>query len=194
MSLQTPLAKARGLGAAKHGLHHWLAQRVSALALVFLAIWFVSSLMLVASKGTDILSLVSSPFHAALFILFIGTALYHGALGVQVVIEDYVHCKCVKSMLLVGTKFIAIATAVITILAIANFHIHTSWRAAYPGMHAPGYVNCHKQPCRGKEGKWRGKRDHYRMEMRMMRQDNAPSGAMMMQQAPKDAPAAMEQK
>ncbi len=151
MSLRTPLSKARGLGSAKEGLHHWLAQRVSAVALLLLSIWFITALLSASSQGRDIVELVSNPLHAVAFVLFLGTALYHGALGVQVVIEDYVHCECAKNFLLIAVKFVAIVTAVAAILAILTFHVNGAQK------HKRGYgerpcaasqsADCHKKPC-----------------------------------------------
>lgn len=147
MSLRTPLSRARGLGSAKTGLHHWLAQRISAVALIGLGIWFVGALLSATSQHKDIVELVANPFHAVAFILFIGTALYHGALGLQVVIEDYVHCNCGKTFLLIAVKFLAFVTAVAAILAILTFHLGGAATAGKYGYGKPCAVGekCHKR-------------------------------------------------
>lgn len=170
MSLNTPLSRARGLGSAKHGLHHWIAQRISAVALLFLVVWFVSALLSAVSQDKDIIELVAHPLHAVAFVLFLGTALYHGALGVQVVIEDYVHCECGKTFLLLAVKFVAIVTAVAAILAILTFHVSGPQKGKFgpayggkPCASAQKKPGCHKgehrkkpcekdgKPCKGKE-------------------------------------------
>ncbi|MGC6412097.1 MAG: succinate dehydrogenase, hydrophobic membrane anchor protein [Candidatus Puniceispirillaceae bacterium] len=90
-TMQTPLARARGLGSAKSGLHHWWHQRLTAAAMVVLiayAIWLVASL-----SGADYaaaVGLISQPWHASMLLLLVLTGFYHAALGLQVVIEDYI--------------------------------------------------------------------------------------------------------
>lgn len=90
--LAHPLARARGHGSAKSGVHHWLAQRISAALLLFLIPWLVYALMANAGAGhADALAFVAVPWNATLLILSLLVLLYHGMLGLQVVIEDYVH-------------------------------------------------------------------------------------------------------
>lgn len=92
MSLRNPLAKARGLGSAKDGTAHWWAQRVSAIALVPLVLYVLY--LLVSLAGADYATVrltIAQPVNALLLILFIGTAFWHARLGLQVVIEDYIH-------------------------------------------------------------------------------------------------------
>ena len=100
----TALGRALGRGSARNGVHHWWVQRVSAVALVPLSLWFLLSLL--ALPGFDYASVtafVGAPWHAVLLCLFIGTVTWHSQLGVQVVIEDYVHGHGTKvaSLLLV---------------------------------------------------------------------------------------------
>src|ERR1700754_1483257 len=89
-NLRSPLGRARGLGSAKEGVHHWWAQRVTAVALIPLTIWFVVSVVRMASGRTDFGFWLDSPVNAAALILFIAVAYHHAALGMQVVLEDYV--------------------------------------------------------------------------------------------------------
>lgn len=123
MSLQTPLARVRGLGSAKEGSHHWRLQRLTSIALVPLSIWFVVSV--VAMAGADypaIVEWIRSPIVSVLLVLFIITLFYHAQLGVQVVIEDYVHSEWLRITVLVGTQFLLILlglAAVIAVLRIA---------------------------------------------------------------------------
>ncbi|MCD6035713.1 MAG: sdhD [Rickettsiales bacterium] len=125
MGIRTPLAQVKGLGSAKHGTGHWWAQRVTSVALIPLSLWFVYFVICVAATGGDkfLLSL-SSPFSALMMILFLGTSLYHGALGMQVVIEDYVHNEKAKIFLLLLVQYGSLITSAAVTLAIVTFHVN----------------------------------------------------------------------
>ena len=89
--MRSPLGRAIGLGSAKEGVGHWWAQRVTAIALVPLAVWFV--IVVVGLAGADravFVDWVRHPVPAVLLVLLLVATFYHGALGLQVVIEDYV--------------------------------------------------------------------------------------------------------
>jgi succinate dehydrogenase / fumarate reductase, membrane anchor subunit len=91
---RSPLARAAGLGSSKFGVEHWLAQRVSAVALIPLTLWFVASI--IAHSDSDhvaFLAWLSTPVSALLMILLLIALFHHAALGLQVVIEDYMHSK-----------------------------------------------------------------------------------------------------
>ncbi len=121
MSLRSPLSRARGLGSAKQGVHHFWVQRVSAVALVPMALWFVFSLAKLATGDTDFYAVqhwVSAPSVAVVLALFLGTALYHSMLGVQVVIEDYIAGEGLKLTALVLSKFVHIVVAAASIFAV----------------------------------------------------------------------------
>ena len=108
MDLRTPLNRARGLGSAKDGLHHWWAQRLTALALIPLVVWFAISLVMLSGADYAIVrAWIGSPIVMVLLILTIGIGLHHGQLGMQVVIEDYVHSDGVKLALIIGIRFVA---------------------------------------------------------------------------------------
>lgn len=118
-SLRTPLARARGLGSAKSGAHHWWMQRLTAAALVPLGFWFVASLAYHAGASyAEVQAWIGHPLVAVLLVLTIIASFYHGALGMQVVYEDYIHNKWVQITLDVGTKFICFALAVAAIFAV----------------------------------------------------------------------------
>lgn len=102
----TPLARARGLGSAHNGTHHWWAQRMTALGLVLLALWLMwSAGHLVGADYQATIAWFHNPLNGVAMILFVGTTFYHLALGLQVVIEDYIHRSCVKLACLLGVKF-----------------------------------------------------------------------------------------
>jgi succinate dehydrogenase / fumarate reductase membrane anchor subunit len=92
MSMINPIAKARGMGSAKEGVHHWYAQRASALLLIVLVGWLMYTIF--SLSGADYATaraFISRPANAAFGCLLIVTLFYHAMLGLQVVIEDYVH-------------------------------------------------------------------------------------------------------
>lgn len=124
MSLRSPLGKVLGLGSAKSGYQHWWGQRLSAAALAPLGLWFVFSV--VGLSSTDywaVAAWVGEPLHAILLILLLVTLLYHSALGVQVVIEDYVHHGPAKVLALVLVRFAHIALAVAGIYSVVTLSI-----------------------------------------------------------------------
>lgn len=113
MTLRSPLGRALGLGSAKSGFHHWWGQRLSAAALAPLGLWFVFSI--VGLSSTDywaVAAWVGDPLHAILLILLLLTLVYHSALGVQVVIEDYVSHGTARVAALVLVRFLHVALAV----------------------------------------------------------------------------------
>ncbi len=123
MSLRTPLGSALGRGAAKAGVHHWWVQRLTAIALVPLGIWFVVSLLSLPSLGYSAVSAwMSQGWTAVLLILFVLTVAWHSQLGVRVVVEDYVHGAGPKTALLVLVTYlhvIAAAAGVFAVLRVA---------------------------------------------------------------------------
>ncbi|MBI3198399.1 MAG: succinate dehydrogenase, hydrophobic membrane anchor protein [Rhodospirillales bacterium] len=117
--LRTPLARARGLGSARDGLHHWWAQRLTAIALIPLVVWFAISLVMLSGADYDIArAWIGSPLVMVLLILTISIGLHHGQLGIQVVIEDYVHGDGWKLALIVAVRFIAVIFGLAAIVAI----------------------------------------------------------------------------
>jgi succinate dehydrogenase / fumarate reductase membrane anchor subunit len=124
MSMRAPLARVRGLGSAKAGVHHWWAQRLSAIALVPLLLWFVASLTSVATADyATAVSWISSPWNSALMVLLIGAIFYHAQLGMQVVFEDYISTHCVQVTAIVLVRFLALLLAVVSIIAV----LRTAW-------------------------------------------------------------------
>jgi succinate dehydrogenase / fumarate reductase membrane anchor subunit len=118
MDRRTPLARARGLGSAKEGLHHWWMQRLTAIALIPLVVWFAISLVMLSGADlTTVRAWIGSPLVMVLLILTIGVGLHHGQLGLQVVLEDYTN-GALRVAMIVLVKFIAILFGLAAILAI----------------------------------------------------------------------------
>ena len=104
---RSPLGRARGLGAGG-GLHHWMAERVTSLALVPLTLWFIYAMLhLAGSPQEDVAAWASHPVNAALLLALVVMTFHHMALGLQVVLEDYVHDKRMRSLSILGVKAIS---------------------------------------------------------------------------------------
>lgn len=119
MSLRSPLGRVLGSGSAKNGTTHWWAQRVSAVALIILGAWFLLSLQLLPGfEHQQLLTWVGRPFNSVALVLLVATLAYHSSLGLQVVIEDYVHGHFTKIISLILNKFFHIFVAVAAIFAV----------------------------------------------------------------------------
>jgi succinate dehydrogenase / fumarate reductase membrane anchor subunit len=117
--LRNPLADAHNHGAAGDGVGHWWAQRFSAILLVILTAWLLWALTaLVGADHAAASAFLAHPFHAAMGILFVVTAFYHGQLGLQVVIEDYIHHHGWELALMVTVKAAALFGGLLAVIAI----------------------------------------------------------------------------
>ena len=117
--MASPLKNAKGLGSAKHGLSHWITQRVTAIALVPLTIWFVSIVaMMKDSSYQSSLNLVSNPFNATILILLILSMFWHAQLGLQVVFEDYISNKNTRMFCIITMKFFMTAIGLLSALSV----------------------------------------------------------------------------
>ncbi|GGA74367.1 succinate dehydrogenase, hydrophobic membrane anchor protein [Arenimonas soli] len=120
MSLRNPLARAKGLGSAKDGTGHWWHQRLSAIALLLMGPWFV--ILMVGLIGADqerVRAVLAQPFTAAVLTAFVLSLFWHARLGLQVVIEDYVHGGA-ELLLQVIVKFAFAIAAIASLLAIGR--------------------------------------------------------------------------
>lgn len=119
MSLRNPLARAAGHGSAKEGVQHWWAQRLSAMALAFLVPWFiVFAIGLLGADHETARAAVAQPLNAVLLLLLVAAIFHHARLGLQVVVEDYVHTRFAELTLQVLIRFAYLAAAVAAAFAI----------------------------------------------------------------------------
>lgn len=117
--MRSPLGRAIGLGSAKEGVDHWWLQRLTAIALVPLILWFVIAVIgLVGADRPVFIEWVRQPVSAVLLILLLIATFYHSALGLQVVIEDYVENEGLKFGLLIVMKLVSIVLAALAIFAV----------------------------------------------------------------------------
>ena len=118
-NLRHPLKRARGLGSAKDGTHHFAIQRITAIALVFLTIyvaWLVLSL--VGDDFTTVRATVARPWNATLLVAFLIASFWHAKLGLQVIIEDYVHTPWLAATSQLSVIFVCVLAAIASVLAV----------------------------------------------------------------------------
>ena len=118
-SLRTPLARARGLGSAKGGTHHFWLQRLTAIALVPLTVWFALTVASLATVDLPaVVTWMKSPLSALLMLSFLLAGFWHMKLGLQVVIEDYVHSEWRKVTCLILSNLVSMFLALAATLAV----------------------------------------------------------------------------
>ena len=121
---RTPLARVRGLGSAKDGVGHWWAQRLTAVALVPLSLWLVAGIVSLAGAGrAEVAAWAGSPLTAALLVMTIAATFHHAQLGLQVVIEDYVHNEGAKIAAIIAIKLLAALVALIGVAAVLTLAV-----------------------------------------------------------------------
>lgn len=124
MSLRTPLGRARGLGAAKDGVDHFIYQRASAIALVPLVAWFIGSIVLYAGADYEaVRAYLAQPVVAVLMTLLILAGFWHMRLGLQVVVEDYIASDGLRIALLLLVNFAGIGLAVACLFAVLRISL-----------------------------------------------------------------------
>ena len=119
MRMRSPLGRAIGLGSAKEGVEHWWRQRLTAVALVPLSLWFmIAVLRLLGADFAAARHAIGCPFPAVMMLLLVAAGFWHAALGLQVVIEDYVHAEWGRLCLVVLLRLLAVALAVAGVFAV----------------------------------------------------------------------------
>jgi succinate dehydrogenase / fumarate reductase, membrane anchor subunit len=123
---RTPIANARGLGSAKDGVSHWVWQRLTALMIAPISLWFIFSMMQFSQDATSyqMIEWLRSPFNALFLILLVGAIFFHATLGLQVIIEDYVHNEARKIIALILNKIIFLIAGLISIMSIISMHYY----------------------------------------------------------------------
>ncbi|GAA5263638.1 succinate dehydrogenase membrane anchor subunit [Acidiphilium sp. MT5] len=117
--MRSALGRARGYGSAKSGLHHWWAQRLTAMALLPLSLYFVASVLLLAGANqAAMIAYMHEPWNAVLFIALILALFYHLQLGLQVVIEDYIHAEGRRIALLLAIRAITVLFGLLAIVSV----------------------------------------------------------------------------
>ncbi len=123
MSLRTPLSEAKGLGSAKEGVAHWWFQRLTAIALIPLAVWLAFAVSMLGDASYEtVRAWLETPHVAILLILLVVATFYHSQLGLQVIVEDYVH-GWLKVVTLILINFLCIALAVIGVVALLKIFL-----------------------------------------------------------------------
>ena len=123
-SLRSALGRARGLGSAKDGTHHWWAQRITALALVPLSLWFVVNVIgLIGAPHLVVAQWMGHPVNAFLLAGLVVAVFHHAQLGLQVVIEDYVHGEALKLVALLFVKAACWLLAVAALISIIRISV-----------------------------------------------------------------------
>ena len=118
-NFQTPISRARGRGAAGEGVGHWVVQRLTAIALVPLTLWFAFGIAALSQRDhADVIGWMASPINAGLLVLFMLTLFWHSMLGVQVVVEDYVEPAWAKITVLIANKLIHFGLGGIVVVAV----------------------------------------------------------------------------
>jgi succinate dehydrogenase / fumarate reductase membrane anchor subunit len=119
--LKTPLKRVRGWGSSKSGTHHFVVQRITALALIPLAIWFVWFVIALSHADyANARQMLHQPVQSVLMIVFVVATFWHAQLGLQVVIEDYVHVTWLEIASQLLVKFLCVIGAVTSILAVVK--------------------------------------------------------------------------
>ncbi|MFP7721478.1 succinate dehydrogenase, hydrophobic membrane anchor protein [Lysobacter sp. A3-1-A15] len=119
LRLRHPIKTARGLGSAKDGTHHWILQRITAIALVALSLYLVGLVAWLAGSGYgEVRAAVAHPANAVLLVAFLVTSFWHAKLGMQVIIEDYIHTPWLAATAQLLVIFVCVLAAIASVLAV----------------------------------------------------------------------------
>lgn len=122
--MRTTLGRVRGLGSAKEGVEHWWAQRLSALCLIPLSVWFVASVIsLAGADHAHVAAWAGRPFDAVLLAILIVATFYHTTLGLQTVVEDYIHREGTRLAVLIALKGLAILLGAAAVFAVVKLAV-----------------------------------------------------------------------
>ena len=122
--MRTDIKNVRGLGASGSGTEHFVHQRSTSVLLIFLVAWFVISMICLFSgnETPELFYFIRSPYNVMAMLCFIIFGIYHGCLGMQVVIEDYVSCMCLRRAMIFLLRFVSFISILAAVLSIFNAH------------------------------------------------------------------------
>lgn len=116
---RSDLSKAKNLGSAGSGSHHWWHQRLTALIIAIMIFWVIAFFgQISSSELSSVIAYLQKPYNIVMLLIFFVTMMYHAALGTQVVIEDYISCRAYRVALLLGTQIFAIITTISFVVAV----------------------------------------------------------------------------
>jgi succinate dehydrogenase / fumarate reductase membrane anchor subunit len=133
MTMETPIARVRGLGSARSGAHHWWLERVSSVALLVLFVWLIASILRLPdlSYGT-VREWLGDPLAAVPMLLLVAVTFWHAKMGMQVIIEDYVHEAGLKAFSILALNFFMIAAAGLALFSVLTIAFAGTPAAAPP--------------------------------------------------------------
>lgn len=117
---RSDLSIAKNLGSSGSGSCHWLKQRVTAIILVLFTLCLMKLIhgLSQVSSNAEIVAILKKPYNITLMIIFVATGIYHGMIGMQVVIEDYIHCRVMKISMILATQILCLVTIISFIVAL----------------------------------------------------------------------------
>lgn len=117
--MRSQLGRVRGTGSAHSGVHHWLAERITSVALVPLTLWFIYAMLhLLGASQPIVAAWVGHPWNTALLLALIGITFHHMQLGLQVVYEDYINAKWLMNTLILATRAAALLLALLAAISV----------------------------------------------------------------------------
>lgn len=121
---RSPISKAKGLGSSHSGVHHWIHQRFTSILMLVFVSWIIQLIATVSSEPlSTAIETIKKPYNILAIAVFISTLFYHASLGMQVIIEDYCHCRMVRIVLLLSVKIVSMLT--VASMLVALIHLMT---------------------------------------------------------------------